>query len=70
MPLYVVNLLQDFDKQFTRLCSCMWFARIHDWLSFVNPKTMTYQNLYMIYQNHDLQELNIKNTQSDFFVIR
>jgi len=70
MPLYVVNLLQDFDKQFTKLCSCMWFARIHDWLSFVNPKTMTYQNLYMIYQHHDLQELNIRNTQSDFFVIR
>jgi len=66
MPLYVVNLLQDFDKQFT----CMWSTRIHDWLPLVNPKTMTYQNLYMIYQHHDLQELNIKNTQSDFFVIR
>jgi len=66
MPLYVVNLLQDFDKQFT----CMWSTRIHDWLPLVNPKIMTYQNLYMIYQHHDLQELNIKNTQSDFFVIR
>jgi len=48
--LYVVNLLQDFDKQFT----CMWSTRIHDWLPLVNPKTMTYQNLYMIYQHHDL----------------